>query len=299
MAEFENSLKKECTQSTEDIVDTQLHRHSEEDDIYNIRDAYQENEVTFVTCFIDIYENEPYEHKTVEWRTQQFEYIANTGVKIVVYGCEKTTPLLEKCVAKYPNVKLLQMNTPYKETEIYKMCFREGLTYPERRNDKKDTSEYMALMHAKIEFVYDAIIKNVWNSTTFAWIDFSMAYIFSNKESALEKMRILSKLVYSDHFMAVPGCWPKISPNHTATVTNSIHWRFCGTFFIGSVSALLKFHAIYREKYPEFIRETKKIVWEVNVWAWLEANTEWKPIWYASDHNDRIVDIPIGQCCRI
>jgi len=299
--------------------------HTNDYDVYSLqrkkgdrKEPMDEEEVTFVTCFVHIYENEPYEHKTAEWRVQQFEYIAELGVKIVVYGCEKTMPLLEKCVAKYPNVKILKLrdsicttecttgSTPtphthrtYKDTEIYKMCCLKTFQYPEKRNPKKDTLEYMALMHCKIEFVYDAIIQNVWNTRTFAWMDFSMAYIFANKESTLEKLRILSKLSFREHFMAVPGCWSPLSPNQLTPVTEQIHWRFCGTFFIGSVSSLLKFHAIYREKYNTFLQLTDKMVWEVNVWAWLETNTEWNPIWYSSDHNDRIIDIPMNLCCRL
>jgi hypothetical protein len=30
----------------------------------------------------------------------------------------------------------------------------------------------------------------------------------------------------------------------------------------------------------------------VNYWAWLEANTDWRPHWYISDHNDAIFNIP-------
>jgi hypothetical protein len=53
-----------------------------------------------------------------------------------------------------------------------------------------------------------------------------------------------------------------------------------------------KFHAIYREKFPVFLYEQKKLVWEVNIWAWLESNSDWNGKWYASDHNDRIMRMP-------
>jgi hypothetical protein len=37
----------------------------------------------------------------------------------------------------------------------------------------------------------------------------------------------------------------------------------------------------------------KKLVWEVNFWAWLERVVPtWNPNWFLSDHNDSIVDIP-------
>ena len=252
----------------------------------------QKTNITFVTCFISIYSKEPFEHKTHEWRVQQFEHIAKTGVNICIYGCEVTTPVIQSLVDKYPNVQLLTMAIPYKETPIHAICYKEGLTYPQFRNDFKDTREYMGLMHSKIEFVYDAIQKNPWNSNVFAWMDFSIAYIFNNKEETLVRFAELTQKTYTDSFMAVPGCWDRIPPNNCGAIINNIHWRFCGTFFMGDKNSLLKFHQLYREHYPRFIEEQNKIVWEVNVWAWLEANTDWNPIWYSSDHNDRIIQIP-------
>jgi hypothetical protein len=41
-----------------------------------------------------------------------------------------------------------------------------------------------------------------------------------------------------------------------------------------------------------FIREHKKLFWEINFWAWLEANTDWKTDWYFGKHNDKIINIP-------
>jgi len=235
--------------------------------------------VTFVTCYVNIYENEPFQHKNVSWRIEQFEYIASTGVNIIVYGDESTTPYLEEYVKKFSNVKLLTMDIPYKETPIYKLCLTEDLTLPERRFDKKDTIEYMSLMHAKIEFVYDAIQKNPWRSNIFSWMDFSMAYIFGNKGESLPYIEQLSKRKFIDKFMAVPGCWQPIPPNNCSAIVNNIHWRFCGTFFMGDKDSLLRFHQLYREHNPTFIKEQKKMVREVNVWAWLEANTDWFHQW--------------------
>ena len=250
------------------------------------------NNITFVTCFVNIYENEPYQHKNAQWRIEQFEHIASTGVQICVYGDETTTPFLLESIQKFPNVKFLTMDIPYKETEIYKACLNPDLTLPERRFHEKDTVEYMGLMNTKIEFVNDAIQKNPFQSRIFAWMDFSMSYIFNNKEESLKYLKELTEKNWVESFMAVPGCWQPIPPNNCGAIINNIHWRFCGTFFIGDIDSMLEFIKIYREHFPLFLEEQKKLVWEVNIWAWLEANTEWKHQWYDSDHNDRIIKIP-------
>jgi len=245
--------------------------------------------VTFVSCFVKIYQQEPFEYKNMLWRIEQFEYIANLDVDICIYGDETTTPYLEVLQQKYPNVRLLEMTIPYKETVLHKLCYTPGLSYPERRLDTKDNQEYMGLMNAKMEFVRDAIEKNPFESQTFAWMDFSMAYIFKNKETTLPLLEKLAKKAYNAPFMAIPGCWQPISPNDNGALTTAIHWRFCGTFFMGDARTLMDFYRIYVEHYPRCIEDTQKWLWEVNVWAWLEANTEWSPRWYLADHNDRII----------
>jgi Bacterial protein of unknown function (HtrL_YibB) len=250
------------------------------------------SQVTYVTCFVHIYKEEPFQHKTVDWRIQQFRYVADKGLHIMLYGDETTTPYLEECVADYPNVKLVTMDIPYTETPIYKACLDPILTLPERRNVKKDTVEYMALMNAKIEFMYDAMQKDPWGSKIFAWMDFSMAYIFANKQFTLHQLRQMTAAPFKTPFLTIPGCWPRIPPNHVQTIANSIHWRFCGTFFMGDKQSMMEFHRIYREAYPQFIAMYRKLIWEVNIWAWLEANANVQIQWYESDHNDRMIHIP-------
>lgn len=253
--------------------------------------------ITFVTCYVNIYEDEPFSHKNAEWRIEQFEFLADLGINICVYGDETTLPHLEKSANKFPNVKIITMNIPYKETPIYKTCLTDGLALPERRHEKKDTVEYMSLMNAKIEFVYDSAMKNPWKSRIFSWVDFSMAYVFGNKGESLPYLKALSQRKFVDTFFAIPGCWQPIPPDNCSAIVNNIHWRFCGTFFIADRDSMIRFHEIYREHYPTFVREQQKLVWEVNIWAWLEANTDWQVQWYDSDHNDRIIRMPEHFFC--
>lgn len=258
------------------------------------------DETTFVTCLIKIYEEErePYEHKNIDWRIQHFREIANTGIKICVYGCPKYDDILTSLENEFPdNVKIMNLN--YNETKIYELCTKNELTLPERRNEKKDTIEYMTLMNSKIEFVNDAIIKNIWNSTNFAWMDFSISYLFKNKEDSLQKMKQISKSNYGVNvidtdidFMFFPGCWDRIPPNNPDAILNNIHWRFCGTFFIGNKNSFRYFYQKYLEEFPKFVEKYGKLVWEVNFWAWMEANTDCKMVWISSDHNDNIINIP-------
>ena len=251
------------------------------------------DETTFVTCLIKIYEEEPYEEKNIDWRIEHFREIANTGIKICVYGCPKYNKILTSLENEFPdNVKI--MNLKYNETKIYELCSKSELTLPEYLHETKDTFEYMRLMNLKIEFVNDAIIENTWNSTNFAWMDFSISYLFKNKEETLKKMKQISKWNYGveKDYMFFPGCWNRIPENNPDKILNNIHWRFCGSFFIGNKNSLKYFYQKYLEEFAKFIDKYGKLVWEVNFWAWMEANTDCKMIWISSDHNDKIINIP-------
>lgn len=71
-----------------------------------------------------------------------------------------------------------------------------------------------------------------------------------------------------------------------------ICWRFCGGFFIGDKNSLLSFYDVSIARFEEFLNLTKKLVWEVNYWAWLELMGYISPVWYLADHNDSIINIP-------
>jgi hypothetical protein len=270
--------------------------------------------VTYVTAFYKLYdvEKEPYAHKNIQWRIDNFRVLAKSGIKIVIYSCENTREYINNLCNEFPdNLFHGKLLTPYEETDIYKICMKKNedgsykWSLPANKNEKKDTYDYLSMMNCKIEFMRDAVIQNHWNSHYFAWMDFSMAYLFHDKENTAKKMfelAILLRHTQENSFldssesspcerkwMIFPGCWEKIPSNYYTSIKDNISWRFCGTFFIGDMHSILEMYQYYIEHLPRFINETHKLVWEVNIWAWLEANTLWKPDWYSSDHNDRLI----------
>ena len=257
--------------------------------------------ITFVTCLAKIYhdDKEPFLHKNVEWRLQHFrEIVQHTDMKVCVYGCSQYAPLLESLAKEFPD-QVRWMPMEYEKSPLYRLCMdpTSPATLPDRRHDAKDTVEYMTLMNCKIEFVHDAILQNPWKSEIFAWMDFSMSYLFHNKASSFEKVNhaivAASTHKISPRFILFPGCWDRIPPNNASAITNNIHWRFCGTFFIGSLLSLETFYEKYLKEFPKFLLNQQKLVWEVNFWAWMEANTDCDITWYASDHNDRLLDFEL------
>jgi len=240
---------------------------------------------TFVSCIVKLYETEPFEYKNMEWRIEQFKKIARRKLKIVLYVDNSTFLYFNDIVSEFPNVCFLFFD--FKKTRIYENCTNNNLELPNNRNEKKDNVEYLALMNSKIEYVNDAIKKNIWNTEYFSWFDFSMSYLFNNLDDTLDKMEKIQHIKTGGSFIYIPGCWNKL--NNTHFILNSIHWRFCGTFFIGDKKSLSDFFEIYIEYFPRFLEEHKKLIWEVNFWSWLEKEMLFQPVWYSSDHNDKII----------
>lgn len=245
------------------------------------------SDVTFVTCCIKLYENEVY--KDIEWRIKMFRLMVSTGIKIVCYGCEHTIPILTELEKEFSNLKILELDVPYRNTTIYNLCQNYKHSLPALKNGCKDTVEFLTLMNSKTVFMNDAIKKNYWGSDVFAWIDFSIWGIFNKQIETNKNIYELSKKKFINNFLVFPGCWNQIQ---NGVFCESICWRFCGGFFIGDKNSIINFHELSIKYFPVFLEKYGKIVWEVNFWSWLETNNYLKPIWYYSDHNDEIIKIP-------
>ena len=256
---------------------------------------------TFVSCFVEIYDI-PFNSRTHEWRIANFLKIARTGIKICLYTCEKTRPIIAEIIQQsenenYPtHVKLMNPinNISFKDMFMYQYSMKYKDNRPENLNNSKDTAEFIALMHNKIEFMKDTIEQNPWNSTIFAWVDFNIAHVLHNDKKWMETIRQLGETIYIDKFLCIPGCWHKNTVNRLEEyILHSIHWRFCGGFFIGDKTSVLNFYDVSRKYYPIFMEKYQKLIWEVNYWTWLEeiSDSGWSLTWYKADHNDSILDI--------
>ncbi len=263
--------------------------------------------ITFVSFFIDIYKNNVYDNRTIAWRFERFEDIAKTGINICVY----TSPDYFKYVdtEKFPNVilydaALLQIPCKTREparsgdglSELWIAQQSVGCGLPSMRNEVKDTAEYLTIMNSKTLFVVDAVKRNPFGTTHFAWIDFSLSYVLFDKENSLNYIKHLGQLTFIPKMLAIPGCWNYTYDNvNIDYITERICWRFCGGFFIGDAKSVLNFGNLYKTKYPEFIASHRKLVWEVNFWAWLETNSDWRPEWYSAGHDDTIItNLPVS-----
>jgi len=250
--------------------------------------------ITFVTSILHIYDTEYDDKKTIEWRIDRFLELVELGIKICIYVSPEMEPLIRPIEAKYPDTIKIMRVLRCEDTMIARMIEENCPEYrlPTNRNIGKDQAKYSIVINSKTEFMTDTVRQNPWNSTHFAWIDFNITYVFRNKENTLEFIRWMANQTYiQPECFAIAGCepWYAYRNQEITDLTESIYWRFCGGFFLGDASSIQRFHQLYLNYFPWFLREYHTLVWEVNFWAWLEVNTDWKITWYPADHDDRIV----------
>ena len=244
---------------------------------------------TFVTSFIDL-KNDC--QKSINWRFDKFMEIVKSGIPLCVY-VDNSTIMQEllKQTETYQNVKII--NDFYIDKTFCHQTITtsdDPIQIPEIRNQEKDIKDYMLLMNSKVDLMHRTVLSNPWSTTFFAWIDFSIFHISQNYDEFKQGLQRLCYLKSTDSFIAIPGCTDPISKDDN--FTRNILWRFCGGFFLGNKDSIVELYELQLKYFPIFIDKYKTLVWEVNFWAWLEVNTDWKPNWYKADHNDSIIQIP-------
>ena len=271
-------------------------------------------QVTFVTAYYTLESTPYFNSHPEEWDPAPIFELARAGIQLCLYigpNCAFES-VFEDLENKCPNFRLMPYRLYYKDMWVYKAISSStpygrqsentplhdecnDFKLPDSRNMEKDTLEYMVYMHSRHEIIEDAISENPWDSTHFAWIDFNSPKLFSKKQDSFAKLREIATYSFPENTSYFAGCWSKLDDEAAKNIANSIHWRFCGAFFLGDIKSSVQFAELYRSHFPVFLKETGVFCWEVNFWAWLEYKApEWRPTWYRGDHNDNMLNIFTG-----
>ena len=134
--------------------------------------------VTFVTALIDLNEDRSRE-RSPETRINLFRHIANSGVAICLYVSSTYEDIAKELENEYKNIKLMPIIN-LEDTQTYKIINELNPDLPPTKTDYHDTRQFIILMNAKSEYVYNATLINPFNTTHFSWIDFSIFHVIKN-----------------------------------------------------------------------------------------------------------------------
>lgn len=242
----------------------------------------------FVTAFLDIYKDRS-KQKNIKTCFHFFNEFATLNIPIHLFVSPSFLNTNSSFFLSLPdNVHITPIDledlSMYKELQFpYKT--------PPIKSEIKDTSNFMILMNAKIEFIKRSIDSGIYPSAThYSWIDFSLFYVFTNwKETSLRIKELAESNLKKG--LLIPGIWEKGYLSNT--LFEKINWRFCGGFFIGDIDSLEKMNLVYKKYFKETV-EKNGLTWETNLWHFFELKypDEWNPIIYSADHNDSIIQVP-------
>ena len=252
---------------------------------------------TYVTAFLNIHNIDKPESILTHPQFNPIIQLIETGIQICITIHPAFDALFRDVAKKHPNLHILS-TLEIKDSWVAQECARcQPYSLPNNRNPEKDTEAFLQYQHCKPEILEMAIQKNPFGSQYFAWLDFNIIQLFRNVEKSKKQLQMIGSCSSKTPFFTIPGCWGKWDATRHSHHLDNIHWRFCGCFFIADYDSVLRFCKLYRNFFPRFLRETKKLVWDVNFWAWLEHVSDWNPTWYIADHNDSCLQIPNDYIC--
>lgn len=228
-----------------------------------------------VTCYYDIYQG----------KERFFEYLALfydlalSGLPILLF----TDPALVPKFRIFSHLPIKIVPLPLSDVQCYQQAMAYDRALPANRTPAKDTKEFYALMNSKMEFIHKALQHT--DDQTLIWLDYGILKIVKNQERFLNKLREVNQV----HFprLTIPGCWSF----GRALNVESIHWRFCGGFFVMPRHLANTFYEHSRNVLKDFCTLPQyKLTWETNVWTVIEGCAERANMdWYFADHNDTIL----------
>lgn len=235
---------------------------------------------TFVTSFFLL--NNLHSNRSTEFYFNHFKTLVDTGINLVLYITPSLLSEVTTLIGNNKNVVVIPKQL--EDTWVYKTVKNNDVEMIENRNKDKDTLDYMITQNTKLECVYHAISINPYGTDSFAWIDFGIFHVIRNPLGSAEMLKKIAKSNVKS--LVFPGCWP---PGYDWL--HAINWRFCGGFFIGSRIDLVNMWITFMNFLTSFLKQHKKMLWEVNLWAGMEQAGLAIEM-YIADHNDTILHVP-------
>ena len=243
--------------------------------------------LTFVSAFLDLREDRS-KDKSIETCFKHFQRLASSGIKIHTFMSRYYFDQYRHFIPNIPNIHIDFIEL--EDLQTYKELSEIQYTLPSDRTGHHDTANFMILMNSKIEFVQKAMDANIFDTSHFAWIDFSICHVLKSWNSSSKFLQLMSATALQDKCLVFPGCWNNDA--EIETVFSKIHWRFCGGFFLGDRTSLQNMHTLYRTHFANIVLSYGILAWETNLWRFLEVFHGWSPQWYYANHDDSIIRIP-------
>lgn len=224
--------------------------------------------ITFVTAFYA--PSSTVTFRSTEFYFSMFDYLASTGLPILLFLDEILSKQGENISVQYPNVKI-------EYTTLNKSWLPDDdFVLPKDRNPIKDTVDYFHIQLSKLRHLSRA--SEMVDTTHLAWIDFGIFHVMKDKEYAKNILQQIYEMNLPLNTIFSPGCWQQTDKNF---VSDRVVWYHCGGFMTGD---RLLFNELYVKQDDIVRHHLPLLAWEVNYWATMDDFTI-----YRADHNETML----------
>lgn len=253
--------------------------------------------ITFVTSYL-FYEN--HEHISDEFYIENLLALCSQNLSLIVFVYDDCESWIREKIHGIAVDTEMPVLIPIQKRQLRTWRtiqeYDDIVELPKNRNHVKDTREHIWKTHVALELVDLAIQKNPFGTRHFAWIHYSLPHIVRNP-SMYTYLRDLCNMNLRERCFVFPGCVGKPITD-IPVLLDGICWRFSGGFFIGDSVSIRRRWEVYIRELARFLRTYRKLVWEVNFYAYLEGfcSDEWKVMWYPGNHDDSIISGISREC---
>lgn len=237
--------------------------------------------ITYISAIYDIYKTN---RSFSDLLLKNVTFLFKQNINLLLY----VDPIYQDVVEKIEKSKLITIiYLPLSELSIYNLIIekKDILKLPTHRNSEKDTCEYMALMNSKIELIRRSLL--LIKTEYCGWIDAGISKIFKDMNTSFAN--ICNVTIKNVAKVLIPGCYKKdITFNN---LCQNIWWNFLGGFFICNKNFVPTFYEQCLSTVNIFL-EKEYIVWEVNIFCYIQKQYPETFVWYLGDHNDSLKNIP-------
>lgn len=230
--------------------------------------------ILFVSSLYDIYQNT----EQVQFYIKQFDILAKNSIAIILF-CDKT---YYDALPSYNNV--IKIHKELNEFTIYKLLTIDSIKLPSKRNSKKDTKEFLALMNVKMDFLKEAY--SISPNKYLCWIDAGIMKITKDTQKVGQFISSINPCL--EKGMIISGCWEK----GRTVPEDEVCCRFSGGFILFHRESFSQIYQKIFQTLNLYVSKYQQSTWEVNIWALMEEKYPEDIHWFKADHNDSMFFIP-------
>lgn len=216
----------------------------------------------FISAMYDLYPEESGTSRSIDFRIRHLAKLMECDIDLVLY----TSPSLTGSLPP-PGLRTRIVPLPLENLRTFSSLSARHDALPPTDKPAKDTREFLALMHCKVELLNRAA--TLWpDFHSHIWIDGNIFKVLSRTTEAMRHVERIGMERFPQKVVAPAGRAPRLAIS--GFPPPAVYWRFLGGLFVVPSALQNQFNELYQFMLDQ-ITMRGLATWEVNVLAMIEA----------------------------